>query len=644
VGDAGLLRISKRGTAQGRATDAPAGSSDAIRFVVSSDTPDEFGDVVVQRGLSFPGSVPALVDHDHRLQAQVGSWSEFETTEHETRATLRLVPRGTSRLADLARALYEGGHGLASSVFFMTSRADTEPITRSDRNGQEVRTGTRFKRGTVREITLTPMPANPAAVAVARSLGFASDELAALLRTSADSSGAPPVAAVAAPPAAQAVARSMGPRMDLSDQIAAAEAAATQADEALATANAAIDGNAASLQAVADATAAVNAAYDRVQVLRNAQAAAARRAAGANGNGNVIDVPSRIVPDNPGANLAVRQPNMPPVSRALAPSLIHRMPEPDRPGGYRIAQLAIAKYFAYKEKRPLDVVAAEIFGTDQAALAVARAAATVADTTTAGWAAELVRSDARAMMQTDLAPMGVWSQLAAAGLPLNFNGAPAITIPSASNFQDALEPAWVGEAGVIPVVKGAITSQRITRNKLAGIIPITNELARTSDPSAVEVMRQMLRQATANLLDKSLLDSAAAVAGVRPKGLLNGVTLGTGAAGGGVNALIADLKTMVGALQTAHLGSSRVVLIVNSATKLSLGLLVNPLGQVPSIISGGCRGHAGFVVTVRAGRYGDYARRRILLFGLRPDRVRRERTSDAHHGRCWRRCADASNG
>jgi len=67
---------------------------------------------------------------------------------------------------------------------------------------------------------------------------------------------------------------------------------------------------------------------------------------------------------------------------------------------------------------------------------------------------------------------------------------------------------------------------------------------------------------------------------------LNGVALTAGAAGGGPNALIADLKTMATALQTAHLGSSKVVLIVNSATKLSLGFMVNPLGQVPTIISG----------------------------------------------------------
>ena len=582
------LRIAKRGTATSAPAEpaAAAASSDAIRFVISNDSPDEFGDVVVQRGLEIPDRVAALPDHDHRIEAQLGSWENFERGEHETRATLRLVPRGANKTADLIRALWENRHPVGASVFFTTTRGDREPIMRSDARGNSTQTGWRYRRGAVREVTVTPMPANSAALAVARSLGFASDDLAAMFRVSADPSLAPPAPAIAgATVAPVSVARNLGrTAMDLSDQIAAAEASAQHADDALANAAASIDGNAANaatLETLTAATNAANAAHDRVTVLRNAQSAAARRAVAQPGQQQVIDTNGQVV-----TPVALRPTNMPqPVQRSLAPSLIHRMPEPERPAGYRIAQLMISRASAYIDKRPLEIVAEEIFRGDAAAIAIARAATGVADSTTAGWAAELVRSDGRALLATDIAPMSVWAGLAAAGTPLRFNGAPAITVPSVSNFQTALEPAWVGEAGVIPVVKGTMTSQRITRNKLAGIIPITKELERTSDPAAVEVMRRLLRQATSNLLDRSLLDALPAVAGVRPAGLLNNVTTSAGASGGGVNALIADLKTMVAAMQTAHVGSSQVVLLVNSATALSLGLLVNPLGQVPSIIN-----------------------------------------------------------
>ena len=53
----------------------------------------------------------------------------------------------------------------------------------------------------------------------------------------------------------------------------------------------------------------------------------------------------------------------------------------------------------------------------------------------------------------------------------------------------------------------------IDRYKVAGIIPITKELERSSSPSAVAVMRQMLVRFIGNLLDKSLLDNLAALAG-----------------------------------------------------------------------------------------------------------------------------------
>ncbi|HXS31202.1 MAG TPA: hypothetical protein VN755_10245, partial [Steroidobacteraceae bacterium] len=109
---------------------------------------------------------------------------------------------------------------------------------------------------------------------------------------------------------------------------------------------------------------------------------------------------------------------------------------------------------------------------------------------------------------------------------------------------------------------------------------LTRELMRSSDPSAIETIRRMMLQDTANMLDTALLDSQAAVAGIRPAGLLSGVVVTAGAAGGGVAAVTADLKTLHDKLMAAGAGV-KPVLLVNSSTVFSLSLLTNALGQFP---------------------------------------------------------------
>ena len=112
------------------------------------------------------------------------------------------------------------------------------------------------------------------------------------------------------------------------------------------------------------------------------------------------------------------------------------------------------------------------------------------------------------------------------------------------------------------------------------ITTLTRELMRASDPSAVETIRRMMVQDTANMLDTALLDSLAGVAGIRPNGLLFGVAITPGAAGGGVAAVSTDLQTMYDKLLAAGLGI-RPVLLVHSSTIFSLSMISTPLGEFP---------------------------------------------------------------
>jgi len=256
-----------------------------------------------------------------------------------------------------------------------------------------------------------------------------------------------------------------------------------------------------------------------------------------------------------------------------APLHQHHLVEPDQQpaAGYRLAQLALATVFAHKERSRADVVARTLFADDNIALAVARAAASVADTTTAGWAAELMRADAVALLQT-LVPVSVWARLASQGVPLAFNGSQSVRVVSLPLPSPSAGPAWVGEGGVLPVIKTTAAGQRIAACKLGGVIAISKELDRSS--AGVAAMQQLLRAAAASMLDRSLLDAAAAVPGVRPAGLLNGVTLGAGSPAGGLAAMAADVATLIGAMQGAGAGINPVF-IVNSATAAAVGVLSN---------------------------------------------------------------------
>jgi hypothetical protein len=563
-----IVRVERRGgqavaPAPGQALDA-----DTIRFRVSNEQVDALGAIVVQAGLEFPPTLPAVADHLHDLSSSVGEWHSIERGQGETFAKLRLLPEGKSRMADLVRALHTGGFPLASSIYFTTRRSDIEPIMKTGPSGRLVETGgVRYRRGKVEEITLTQFPANPAAVAVARSLGFNASEVAALSRTP------PPAAPPARPSTAVAGAHPHGDTIvTLTEMIAAASAAHDAAQTSLDTATINLDHDAsdANLAAVARATTEAENLFDRLTKLRAAETAAARRAAVAPAlPGNTTPIARAVQAVQAVATVDPRSAAI--ITRRAAPAAEVAV-------GTRLAQMVIARSIAFETRRPIDQVATEMFGHEPEVLAIARTAVGVADTTTAGWAAELVRSETRAMLQSELVPMSAWAALAAQGITIAFNGAATVAVPQ-MDIGKQVGGAWVGEGGAIPLAKGTITAKRLARYKVGGIVPLTKELERTSDPAAVEVMRVFLRQVLSNLLDSSLIGSSAEIAGVRPAGLMNGVTPIAGALGGGQAAVQADFTAILSAFSTAGV-RGRFVLLMSEMTVARLGMITNALGQV----------------------------------------------------------------
>lgn len=138
---------------------------------------------------------------------------------------------------------------------------------------------------------------------------------------------------------------------------------------------------------------------------------------------------------------------------------------------------------------------------------------------------------------------------------------------------------WVGENKPKPVSALSFDQISLGRAKTAGIVVITDELARASSPSAEQIVRDDLVAQTAQFLDSQFVDPAkAAVANVSPASITNGVTP-VAASGTDAEAARADAKALMSKFLTANLSLSGAVWIMTEVQALGFALLLNPLGQ-----------------------------------------------------------------
>lgn len=138
---------------------------------------------------------------------------------------------------------------------------------------------------------------------------------------------------------------------------------------------------------------------------------------------------------------------------------------------------------------------------------------------------------------------------------------------------------WVGEAAPKPVSSLAFGSVQLDEHKVAGIIVISQELARSSSPAALDIIQRDLVAAVSQQIDLSFLNPAnAGSLGVSPASVLNGVA---GIPASGTNA--AAVRNDVQALFNSYLGVNQTVtgltFVMSPSTALALSLMLNPLGQ-----------------------------------------------------------------
>lgn len=159
---------------------------------------------------------------------------------------------------------------------------------------------------------------------------------------------------------------------------------------------------------------------------------------------------------------------------------------------------------------------------------------------------------------------------------------------------------WVGEQKPKPVTKLAFSSVSLGIAKAAGIIVLTEELVKLSNPSAEELVRADMIAGIAQFLDAQFIDPAvAAVAGVNPASITNGAP--TAAA---TTNPMADIMGLINHFATNLIAVDGVTFIMSAANALSLSFRSNLDGspQYPGLtINGGTYKGLKFITSQAAG-------------------------------------------
>lgn len=194
------------------------------------------------------------------------------------------------------------------------------------------------------------------------------------------------------------------------------------------------------------------------------------------------------------------------------------------------------------------------------------------DTTTSGWASQLV--PAAQQMSGEFLDM-LRAKIVMGRIPglrdVPFN----VSVPLQSGGGTY---GYVGEGAPKPVTKPTYGSATLRFEKAAGIIVITEELARFSQPSAETLVRDELLKGLTAFFDGVFVGADAAVSNVSPAGIRNGISA-TAATGTTANYFRSNMNTIIQNMITNNYNPSELAIIMSSGMAMSLASMINSLGQ-----------------------------------------------------------------
>jgi HK97 family phage prohead protease/HK97 family phage major capsid protein len=516
----------------------------ALSYVLSDATVDRYGDIIEPDGWEltwFKQNPIALFNHN--ANAPIGTWRNIRVDAGKLMAELEPVAPGTTQLADDVRRLIEANVLRATSVGFQS--IENVPI-----DPKNPWNGTRYLKQELLETSIVSVPANPAALQLARSLGISDDTITlafgehAVTRRDVVKTGG------------QAVMKPLSRGTPMTDQTIS-----RQIEDRQGRLNAARDQLAEhtrdpehDIEVANTITAEIDEQERRLASLRETERRIGLRT-----------VQQEVLPPTMGHN------GGPPMVARRPLGLASRDVSP----GDLYLRAISARFQAYARGMPVEAVLAERYPDHEPTAIVTRAAIAGATTVTTGWASELVQL-AQGEFINSLMPNQVFPKLAAMGTSLNFGpNAGAIKIPSRATTP-SIGGSFVAESAPIPVRRLGTTSITLYPHKVGGISVFSREIAAYSNPDIETLIRSSIVADTQINIDALLLDNVA-VSTTRPAGLTNGVSTLTATAGGGYAAFLGDLNKLTAPFYAANAGRN-LALLMNPAQRNQLMFAPGPAG------------------------------------------------------------------
>jgi hypothetical protein len=216
--------------------------------------------------------------------------------------------------------------------------------------------------------------------------------------------------------------------------------------------------------------------------------------------------------------------------------------------------------------------ARSMFGEDRVTDLVIRAASSPAAISgTPGWAQALAGVTIFDFIQSTVS-LSAAADVIDRGPKLNMDGIAEYRVPGRV-LNAAATGAWTGEGTAAPARAQSFSNATILRpRKLQVISVFSREMAEHSNIE--NVVRQTLGEATGLALDLQMWSSDPGDA-TKPPGLFAGVTPIAATAGGGTDAMLADLGNLFAAL-AAHSGGKTAVIIAALSQAMKLKLTAGP--------------------------------------------------------------------
>lgn len=520
---------------------AVAEKGDGLEFVLSDGSVDRYGDIVEASGWdlkNFKKNPIALFGHSSGFP--IGTWTDLRVEGGKLLGRLVLAARGTSDRLDELRGLLEQGILRAVSVGFRPLESD--PIDPKQPWGAQ-----RYKKQELLECSLVSVPANPAAVALAKSLNVSTETMSLAFGEHAETRR-----------------RDMTPTGEKAEKIAPdlktsrVDLRPNSKDKTMKTVSQRLDEAQTKLAARElrrseltnadqldhDAIDAVNDEIETLEkdidVLKRSEAKIAK------GAGDRAPAILR-------RPLGFPQKEVKPLDLLVRKGVI----------------FAVAKYGEMSIDKALD----ERYPGHETTAVICKSDAPLGTTTGSHFVDDLQQVSYQGFLDA-LDGRSVFPSLrGSSGLPLNFDSSGTAYIPGVS--AGGANGSFFAEGSPMRVGRITTTSGNMTPRKMGVIIPFSREAAKRSTPNLEALVRRRILADSAAILDSHLLD-ATAEDSIRPGGLLYGVSAAaTGYGGGDHVAVKEDFKALLAPFISAK-AAGGITVIMNPAQGLSIAMMDGP--------------------------------------------------------------------